>query len=147
MTELETIIKDYEEKLFQIFKRKIDAKAIECKANNLDAIQTYIEIRKLVNELEEEIKSYTGLSQMNDELGDRVILYTDEHMNEAIEEFRRKAEQLLKSSTLDELIEGVEEIKKIIEELKAVGSESVSEGVVFENDQNYGILFMKKEGV
>lgn len=147
MSELETIIRDYEEKLFQFFKRKIDAKVIECKANNYDPIKTYIEIRKLINELEEDIKMYTGLNQMNDELDTRVIMYTDEYMEEAIADFKHKAEQLLKSPTLDELIEGVDKLKEIIEELKSVGSESISEGVVFENNQKSGILFMKKEGV
>ena len=48
MSELETIIRDYEEKLFQFIKRKIDAKVIECKANKYDPIKTYIEIRKLI---------------------------------------------------------------------------------------------------
>lgn len=147
MSELETIIRDYEEKLFQFFKRKIDAKVIECKANNYDPIKTYIEIRKLINELEEDIKMYTGLTHMNDELDERVIMYTDEYMNEAVNEFQRRAEQLLKSPTLDELIEGVDKLKEIIEELKSVGSESISEGVVFENNKKSGILFMKKEGV
>lgn len=147
MTELETIIRDYEEKLFQFFKRKIDAKVIECKANNYDPIKTYIEIRKLINELEEDIEMYTGLTQMNDEPDTRVIMYTDEYMEEAIADFKHKAEQLLKSPTLDELIEGVDKLKEIIEELKSVGSESISEGVVFENNQKSGILFMKKEGV
>ena len=147
MSELETIIRDYEEKLFQFFKRKIDAKVIECKANNYDPIKTYIEIRKLVNELEEDVKMYTGLTQMNDELDTRVIMYTDEYMEEAIADFKQRAEQLLESPTLDELIEGVDKLKEIIEELKSVGSESVSEGVVFENNQKSGILFMKKEGV
>ena len=147
MSELETIIRDYEEKLFQFFKRKIDAKVIECKANNYDPIKTYIEIRKLINELEEDVKMYTGLTQMNDELDTRVIMYTDEYMEEAIADFKQRAEQLLESPTLDELIEGVDKLKEIIEELKSVGSESVSEGVVFENNQKSGILFMKKEGV
>ena len=147
MSELETIIRDYEEKLFQFFKRKIDAKVIECKANNYDPIKTYIEIRKLINELEEDIKMYTGLNQMNDELDTRVIMYTDEYMEEAITDFKQRAEQLLESPTLDELIEQVDKLKKIIEELKSVGSESISEGVVFENNQKSGILFMKKEGV
>lgn len=147
MSELETIIRDYEEKLFQFFKRKIDAKVIECKANNFDPIKTYIEIRKAVNELEEDIKMYSGLTQMNDELDTRVIEYTDEYMNEAVSEFQRRAEQLLESSTLDDLIEEVDKLKKIIEELKTVGSESVSEGVVFKNNKKSGILFMKKEGV
>lgn len=147
MSELETIIRDYEEKLFKIFKRKIDAKVIECKANNYDPIKTYIEIRKSINELEEDIKMYTGLYQMNDELDTRVIMYTDEYMEEAIADFKQRAEQLLKSPTLDELIEGVDKLKKIIEELKSVGSESVSEGVVFENNQKSGIIFVKKEGV
>lgn len=147
MSELETIIRDYEEKLFQFFKRKIDAKVIECKANNYDPIKTYIEIRKLINELEEDVKMYTGLNQMNDEPDTRVIMYTDEYMEEAIADFKHKAEQLLKSPTLDELIEGVDKLKEIIEELKSVGSESISEGVVFENNQKSGILFMKKEGV
>ena len=147
MSELETIIRDYEEKLFQFFKRKIDAKVIECKANNYDPIKTYIEIRKLVNELEEDVKMYTGLTQMNDELDTRVIMYTDEYMEEAIADFKQRAEQLLESPTLDELIEGVDKLKEIIEELKSVGSESISEGVVFENNQKSGILFMKKEGV
>lgn len=147
MSELETIIRDYEEKLFQFFKRKIDAKVIECKANNYDPIKTYIEIRKLINELEDDVKMYTGLNQMNDEPDTRVIMYTDEYMEEAIADFKHKAEQLLKSPTLDELIEGVDKLKEIIEELKSVGSESVSEGVVFKNNQKSGILFMKKEGV
>ena len=147
MSELETIIRDYEEKLFKIFKRKIDAKVIECKANNYDPIKTYIEIRKSINEIEEDIKMYTGLYQMNDELDTRVIMYTDEYMEEAIADFKQRAEQLLKSPTLDELIEGVDKLKKIIEELKSVGSESVSEGVVFENNQKSGIIFVKKEGV
>ena len=147
MSELETIIRDYEEKLFQFFKRRIDAKVIECKANNYDPIKTYIEIRKLINELEEDIKMYTGLNQMNDELDTRVIMYTDEYMEEAITDFKQRAEQLLESPTLDELIEQVDKLKKIIEELKSVGSESISEGVVFENNQKSGILFMKKEGV
>lgn len=147
MSELESIIRDYEEKLFQFFKRRIDEKVIECKANNLDPIKAYIEIRKLINELEEDIKMYTGLTQMNDELDERVIMYTDEYMEEAIADFKHRAEQLLESHTLDELIEGVDKLKKIIEELKSVGSESISEGVVFENNQKSGILFMKKEGV
>ena len=147
MSELETIIRDYEEKLFQFFKRRIDAKVIECKANNYDPIKTYIEIRKLINELEEDVKMYTGLNQMNDEPDTRVIMYTDEYMEEAITDFKQRAEQLLESPTLDELIEQVDKLKKIIEELKSVGSESISEGVVFENNQKSGILFMKKEGV
>ena len=84
---------------------------------------------------------------MNDELDTRVIMYTDEYMEEAIADFKQRAEQLLKSPTLDELIEGVDKLKEIIEELKSVGSESISEGVVFENNQKSGILFMKKEGV
>ena len=131
MTELETIIRDYEEKLFQFFKRKIDAKVIECKANNYDPIKTYIEIRKLINELEEDVKMYTGLTQMNDEPDTRVIMYTDEYMEEAIADFKHRAEQLLKSPTLDELIEGVDKLNEIIEELKSVGSESIYEVVVF----------------
>ena len=147
MTEIETIIKEYEEKIFKIFKRNIDAKVIECKAYNYDAIKTYIEIRKIIIELEEEIQSYTGINQINDELGDRVIEYTDEYMNESVSEFQRRAEQLLESTTLDELIEEVDELKKIIAELKSVGSESISEGVVFEKNQKSGILYMKKEGV
>ena len=94
MSELETIIKEYEDKLFKIFKRNIDAKVIECKANNYDPIKTYIEIRKLINELEEDVKMYTGLNQMNDELDTRVIMYTDEYMEEAIADFKHRAEQL-----------------------------------------------------
>ena len=43
--------------------------------------------------------------------------------------------------------EEVDELKKIIVELKSVGSESISEGVVFEKNQKSGILYMKKEGV
>ena len=100
MSELETIIRDYEEKLFQFFKRKIDAKVIECKANNYDPIKTYIEIRKLINELEEDVKMYTGLNQMNDELDTRVIMYTDEYMEEAIADFERRAKQLLETGNL-----------------------------------------------
>ena len=57
------------------------------------------------------------------------------------------AEQLLELTTLDEFIEEVDELKKIIAELKSVGSESVSEGVVFEKNRKSGILYMKKEGV
>ena len=102
MTEIETIIKEYEEKIFKIFKWNIDAKVIECTAYNYDAIKTYIEIRKIVIELEEEIQSYTGINQINDELGDRVIEYTDEYMNESVSEFQRRAEQLLESTTIDE---------------------------------------------
>jgi hypothetical protein len=146
MEELEKIIKDYEEKLFKIFKRNIDAKVIECKAYNYDPIKTYIEIRKVIIELEEEIKMYSGLSQVNDELGERVIDYTEEYMNDAIEEFKQRANQLLKLYELDELIEEVDKLKEIIRELKSVGSESISEGVVFQENQNYAIMNMKKRG-
>ena len=68
-------------------------------------------------------------------------------MNESVSEFQRRAEQLLELTTLDEFIEEVDELKKIIAELKSVGSESVSEGVVFEKNRKSGILYMKKEGV
>ena len=147
MEEITKIIKEYEDKLFKIFKRNIDAKVIECKAYNYDAIKTYIEIRKIIIALEEEIQENSGLNQINDELIYRVIEYTDEYMNEAVNEFQRRAEQLLNSSTLDELIDGVDELKKIMAELKSVDSESISEGVAFQKNQNHGIIYVKKEGV
>lgn len=142
MSELEVIIKEYEEKLFQIFKRKIEEKVQECKSNNFDSIKTYIEIRKVVIELEKDINMYTGLNQINDELDERVIEYTDMYMNESINEFQRRAEQLLESDSLDQLLDEVEKIKRIIEELKEVGSESISECVVFKKK-----TMIKKEGI
>lgn len=142
MSELEVIIKEYEEKLFQIFKRKIEEKVQECKSNNFDSIKTYIEIRKVVIELEKDINMYTGLNQINDELDERVIEYTDKYMNESINEFQRRAEQLLESDSLDQLLDEVEKIKRIIEELKEVGSESISECVVFKKK-----TMIKKEGI
>lgn len=142
MSELEVIIKEYEEKLFQIFKRKIEEKVQECKSNNFDSIKTYIEIRKVIIELEEDINMYTGLNQINYELDVRVIEYTDKYMNESINEFQRRAEQLLESDSLDQLLDEVEKLKRIIEELKEVGSESISECVVFKKK-----TMIKKEGI
>ena len=142
MSELEVIIKEYEEKLFQIFKRKIEEKVQECKSNNFDSIKTYIEIRKVVIELEKDINTYTGLNQINYELDVRVTEYTDKYMNESINEFQRRAEQLLESDSLDQLLDEVEKIKRIIEELKEVGSEGISECVVFKKK-----TMIKKEGI
>lgn len=142
MSELEVIIKEYEEKLFQIFKRNIEEKVQECKSNNFDSIKTYIEIRKVVIELEQDINMYTGLNRINDELDERVMEYTDKYMNESINEFQRRAEQLLESDSLDQLLDEVEKLKRIIEELKEVGSESISECVVFKKK-----TMIKKEGI
>lgn len=147
MEELKDIVNDYESKLLDYIKRKIRNKIIECKANNYDSVKTYIEIRKVTNSIEEDLKEITGQSFINENIYEKICDYTDEYMNDAIAEFERRAKELLSLRTLDELIEEVEKIKAIIRELKEVGSESISEGVVFSKNENCGIICLKKEGV
>lgn len=147
MEELEKIVKDYESKLLEYIKRKIQNKIIECKANNYDSIKTYIEIRKVINSIEEDLKDITGQVYFSENLYEKICDYTEEYMNDAIGEFKQRAERLLTLRTLNELIKEVDKIKIIIKELKEVGSESISEGVIFSNDGICDIIRMKKEGV
>lgn len=147
MEEILSIIRECESKLFIIIKREIDKAIIRCKENNYDSIKTYIEIQKVINDLYDTIAKILGVSGVSEELVEKVGEYTEEYEKAGVNLFQEKAELLLTARTLDELLDEMKKLNAIMKELDSVESSYIYEGVVFNNNKNCDIMYLKKEGV
>lgn len=116
LKEFENITKKYDDSMFEIFKRVIDEAKTESKKNNLDSIEIFIYVSDKLrfayaqlalaqgiisneNNYNEALNKYI----ISEKLLERICVYTAPIAEAARNAIKLKAEEILQSTSLDEL--------------------------------------------
>lgn len=128
--EFTIITEEYDNKLFNIFKRVIDVALKDSKDSNMDPIETFIYINDKLESsyvelavalgivTEESIKVYGKNSlrsaPISEKLFERIDAYMEPVVKEAREVIRRKAEEVQRATSLEELKEKYNHLMAIL---------------------------------
>ena len=134
------ITTEYDNTLFEIFKREIDEAVIHCNKNNLNTIDTYIFVNKKIELLYAKLSIAMGLIPnelsynstnypVSENLLGRICDYVDELSNLARNEIKKIAEDVLESTTIEELQDKYNKLSRIMNELNENNSDFIYEGI------------------
>lgn len=126
------INKEYDNKLYDTFKKVIDEALTESKNNNMNPIEIYIYVNEKLESAYVELALAMGLITKNeiymppydvqsrvkppisDNLFDRISAYMEPFIEEARKAIKLQAEEILQSKNLEELQEKYHKLEKIL---------------------------------
>ncbi len=118
--EFENVTIEYEQKIFEIFKRTIDAAIVEATKQNMNALDKYVYIRDRVEVGFRELASVQGYNHeypyISDTLIERIYSYYEHITNEARIFLQAKVDEMMECDNLGELLNKLEEFNKLIKE-------------------------------
>ena len=125
------IVDEYNEKLIAIFLSEINATLSECKAKNLKPVETYITVMKTLNKASidfgcaigigvEEVQATFYDIPLPEDVVVAVCDYLDDSLEEAREEVKKQAEDVLNSETIGELMIKYNNLSKTLDEISSI---------------------------
>ena len=118
---LEGIFKDvtteYNDKIFNIFKKLIDDTKEKCKKDRKDIIETYIEVNKIIEDGFNNLMEAQDVKDINFDLMNKVYLYIDDIIQAAKKQIQYDAQTVLDSVDLGSLKENYEKLMSEIEKI------------------------------
>jgi len=120
-----SIVNEYDNKLYDIFKKIIENTALYAKENNMNSIETYIIITEKLETSYVDLALAMGIispydvpNEINppitERLLERVYELMEPFIQDARDEIKLQAEDVLNSKTLDELKEKYEKLSHIL---------------------------------
>ena len=120
-----SIVNEYDNKLYDIFKKIIENTALYAKENNMNSIETYIIITEKLETSYVDLALAMGIispydvpNEINPPITERLLERIYESMEpfiqDARDEIKLQAEDVLNSKTLDELKEKYEKLSHIL---------------------------------
>ena len=118
---IEEIFKDvteeYNNKIFNIFKKLIDDTKEKCKKENKNIIETYIEVNKIIEDGFNNLMKVQDIKDTNFNLMNRVYLYIDDIIVATKKQIQYDAQMVLDSPDLRSLKENYEKLMSEIEKM------------------------------
>lgn len=118
---IEEIFKDvteeYNNKIFNIFKKLIDDTKEKCKKENKNIIETYIEVNKIIEDGFNNLMKVQDIKDTNFNLMNRVYLYIDDIIVATKKQIQYDAQMVLDSPDLGSLKENYEKLMSEIEKM------------------------------
>lgn len=118
---LEEIFKDvtteYNNKIFNIFKKTIDDTKEKCKKDGKDIIETYIEVNKIIEDGFNNLMEAQDVKDINFDLMNKIYLYIDDIIQAVKKQIQYDAQTVLDSVDLRSLKENYEKFMSKIEKM------------------------------
>ena len=118
---LEEIFKDitteYNNKIFNIFKKIIDDTKEKCKKDGKDIIETYIEDNKIIEDGFNNLMEAQDVKDINFDLMNKIYLYIDDIIQAVKKQIQYDAQTVLDSVDLRSLKENYEKFMSKIEKI------------------------------
>lgn len=118
---LEEIFKDitteYNNKIFNIFKKIIDDTKEKCKKDGKDIIETYIEVNKIIEDGFNNLMEAQDVKDINFDLMNKIYLYIDDIIQAVKKQIQYDAQTVLDSVDLRSLKENYEKFMSKIEKI------------------------------
>ena len=125
--EFKEITTDYDNRLFEVFRRIIDTAIQASITNEMNALDRFVYVNNCVEKAYRELACAQGIiatpnlpynvtPPISDELMERIYDYTDPLVQEARNYLQAEVDKIVDSSTLGELMEKYEAFKAMLEE-------------------------------
>lgn len=114
------VTEEYNNKIFNIFKKLIDDTKEKCKKENKNIIETYIEVNKIIEDGFNNLMKVQDIKDTNFNLMNRVYLYIDDIIVATKKQIQYDAQMVLDSPDLGSLKENYE---KLMSEIGKMDSE------------------------
>jgi hypothetical protein len=123
--EFRLITKDYENRLFEVFKETIDLTKNYALEHKMDPVDTYVCVNKAIEDAYKKLAFAQGMigycdlpyeahPNLSDELTERIYAYIEPITNEARKALQKQVDNIVDSSTLGELLEKLDIFKKML---------------------------------
>jgi len=120
-----TVVTDYENKLFEIFKERIDLANKQATEQNMDPVDRYVLVNNTIEDAYKKLAFAQGMiaycdlpyeahPNLSDELTERIYTYIEPITNEARKVLQGQVDHIIDSSNLGELLEKLDEFKKML---------------------------------
>lgn len=148
--EFTTVTEEYDNNLYNIFKKVIDEAQLYSKQANMDPIETFIHVNKSLEISYVELSVALGITSkekahfafqnnkapLSEKLQERLFAYIEPITNEARNAIKLKAEDVLSATPLEELQEKYNSLLSILSKKPISSSPYLYEGLEFTKKKN-----------
>lgn len=143
------ITKEYDDKLFAIFKDVIDKAIIEAEEKKLNSLDKFLYIDEMLNHAYIDLASSMEIASspnyiqrinppISEKLLERICNYLEPYVNAASDYIKVVGEQVINSTNMEELLDNYSELQKILETDGVFENSYLYEGIEFDNhDKKY----------
>lgn len=148
--EFTTVTEEYDNNLYNVFKKVIDKAKLYSKQANMDPIETFIHVNKSLEDSYIELSVALGITSkekahfafqnnkapLSEKLQERLFTYIEPITNEARNAIKLKAKDVLSATSLEELQEKYNSLLSILSKEPISKSPYLYEGLEFTKKKN-----------